>query len=544
MNKTVNINLGGLPFIMDEEAYERLQQYIAALHRHFANTEGHEEIMQDIESRIAEILSMRLNAAKKIITVADVEEVVTIIGKPEDMGGSDTANANAGAGSQHYTYTRRRLYRDKDNQVIGGVCAGLGAFFDIDPVWIRLIWAVSFFIFGVGFLLYILMWIIIPEAKTPAQKLEMRGDNYDLESIKRSFKEEGDRFKKRMKDIADEYSNPATHDKWRHRGEDLMDSLRPTVSRAGTIISKVALSVALFFTSVLFVVLLVAIFSNVATIHIGDSLPFELSAWELAGMFTESAGETNLLLIGIGLVALTPLFMLLFGIIKALFGIRRRTRFVGYAAATLFWAGVLVCGLETYRIYQRLDEKEKVVDIIDIAQPKNDTLYVESRLPMGTSNMPEIEFGEGDYLANTDPIRMWPEARINIVPSENNKYYIKLEKMARGKNSAEAGGFAENIHLAYEVQDSSKLIVDRFATLPENEKFRGQRVTVVLAVPEGKYVALGHSTRKAIMRSNNLQDIRPKKMAGNVWKMENAGLSCTTCPKKDKNDDENYEDYY
>lgn len=543
MNKTININLGGLPFIMDEEAYERLKEYIAALARHFAATEGHDEIMQDIEARIAEILSMKLNPGKKIITMVDVDEVIAIIGKPEDMGGEAHAEGTAGGETTSRTYTRRRLYRDKDNQVVAGVCAGLGAFFDIDPVWIRLVWAVSFFIFGAGLFLYILLWVIIPKAKTPAEKLEMRGDKYDLDSIKRSYKEEGKRFEKRMRDIADEYGSPEAKERYRRQGEDLLHSVSPTVKHVGNIIVKIVLSVVLFFILSMFVVLLLAFFSNTATVHFGDDLPFDISFWNFAAMFTDSEGETNLLMAGIALAVLTPLFMIIFGTAKALLGIRKKTKMAGYAAAVLFWAGMLICILESYRIYQRFDEKEKMVEVIDFAQPKGDTLYVESRLPAKGSNMTEIEFFNGEYLAQYDPIHFWPEARVNIVPSDNGKFYMKAERMARGKNSIEATENASAINIAHQLTDSTTLIIDRFSTLPPMAKFRGQRLTIVLAVPVGKYVALGNSTRKALMGCDNVQEVSAHKMAGHIWKMEPQGLSCTNCPGGNHHDDDDDYDF-
>ena len=530
---------------MDEEAYERLKEYIASLERHFAATQGHDEIMQDIEARIAEILSMKLSASKKIIMMADVDEVITIIGKPEDMGGEPVDGTQHDGSAPRYSYPRRRLYRDEDNEVVGGVCAGLGAFFDIDPVWIRLVWAISIFVFGVGFLFYIIMWIIIPSAKTPAQKLEMRGDKYDLDSIKRSFKEEGNRFEKRMKDIANEYGSPQAKEYYRRRGEDLMDSISPAAKRAGNIIAKVALSIALFFVLTLFVVLLTAFFSSASTIQLGDDLPFDISLWEFAAMFTDSEAETNLLMAGVALMVLTPLFMILFGTVKALFGVRKKIKYVGYAASIMFWAGAIIGGLEAYRIYQRFDEKEKVVDVITLPQPKGDTLYVESRIPGEGADMTEIEFGAGEYMASFDPICFWPEARINIVPSDNDKFYLKTERLARGKNSIEATENASAINIVHEFKDSTKLIINRFATLPVNTKFRGQRLTMVLAVPLGKYVALGASTRKALTGSRNVQDVKPHKMAGHVWKMEAQGLSCINCvDKNNRHSDEEEEDEF
>jgi phage shock protein PspC (stress-responsive transcriptional regulator) len=531
MNKTVNINLGGLAFIIDEAAYDRLSAYLQSLQRHFATTDGHEEIMQDIEARVAEILKMKLGSSKQIVTMADIEEVISIIGKPEDMGG-ENASTSTNTGGQYNGEMRRRLYRDKDNATVGGVCAGLGAYFDIDPVWLRLIWAVSFFVFGMGFLLYIILWIVIPEAKTPAQKIEMRGDKYDLDSIKRSFKEEGQRFSKRVTDWADEISSEESKRRFNRAGRDIVDSVTPTARRAGNIISKTILSIALFFIASILIVVLIAFFSNTSTVHLGDNLPFDTSVWEFASMFTESPGETNLLMLGVGLVVLTPLVMIIYGIVKALFGVRKRIKAVSLAASVIWWAGVIICGLETYRIYQRLDENEKTVDIINIIQPKGDTLTLESRIPMAGLNMTEIEMGDDtEYLASDEPMTFWPQVRVNIQPSDNGKFYLKMERMSRGKNSAEALTSAQSIKLNYEVKDSAQLIIDRYATLPAGANFRGQRATLIVAVPQGKYVAINNSLRNVLFGSPNLQDMRPRKMGGKVWKMENGGLDCVSCPK-------------
>ena len=534
MNKTVNINLGGLAFIIDEAAYDRLSAYLQSLQRHFGTTDGHEEIMQDIEARIAEILKMKLGNSKQIVTMADIEEVISIIGKPEDMGGESTeTGANTAAGAEQKEFLRRRIYRDKDNASIGGVCAGLGAYFDIDPVWIRLVWAVSILGFGIGFLAYIIMWIIIPEAKTPAQKLEMRGDKYDLDSIKRSFKEEGERFSKRVTDWADEISSEESKRRFNRAGRDIVDSVTPTARRAGNIISKTILSAALFFIASILIAVAIAIFSNTSTIHFGDNLPFETSAWGFASMFTDSPGETNLIMLGVSLVVLTPLVMILYGIVRALFGVRKKIRVVSVAASVIWWAGVLICTLEAYRIYQRLDEKEKMVEIINIAQPKGDTLMLESRIPKMGLNMTEIEFGDNtEYLASDEPMTFWPQVRVNIQPSDNGQFYLKLERMSRGKNSAEALTSAHDIKFNYELKDSAQLVIDRYATLPASAKFRGQRVTVIVAVPQGKYISVNNSLRNVLIGSPNVQDLRPRKMGGKVWKMGSAGLDCVSCPKK------------
>lgn len=534
MNKTVNINLGGFPFTLDETAYDKLHSYLQALQRHFAATEGagHEEIMADIEARVAEILSMKLGNSRKIVTIADVDEVITIIGKVEEMGAD---NSNTGTtGNATYTnadtFFRRRLYRDEDNATIGGVCAGIGAYFGVDPVWLRIAFAIAMLVFGSGVMLYIILWAVIPAAKTPAQKLEMRGDKYDLDSIKRSFKEEGERFGKRVNEWGDEINNRASKQNFKRAGRDFVDSLTPTARRAANLVTKIFLSIALFFVTLFLVVLAVVLFSDTSSFHFGGDMTFETSIWEIAYMVTERDGETNLLILGLALVSLVPLCALLFNIILKLFGIRRYFKVLGIATMVLFWAGVLICALETYRIVQRFDEKGSVAERIEIPQPKGDTLTLETRLPAAGIDMSEIEFFDNtEYLASSNPVTLWPETRINIQPSTNDKFAIKLVRMSRGKNSGQAQLLAKDIQLAYEVKDSSRLIIEQYATLPPNSIFRGQRVTAVIYVPKGKYISLDNSVENISVTSKHK---KPEDLTNRVLKMDSTGkLNCLTCPK-------------
>ncbi|UPT67599.1 MAG: PspC domain-containing protein [Sphingobacteriales bacterium JAD_PAG50586_3] len=311
--------------------------------------------------------------------------------------------------------------------------SGIGAYFGIDPVWLRIAFAIAILVFGSGIMLYIILWAVIPAAKTPAEKLEMRGDRYDLDSIKRSFKEEGERFGKRVSDWGDEMNKKQN---FKRAGRDFVDSLTPTARRAANLITKVFLSIALFFVTLLLVAMAVFIFSDTSSFHFGGDMPFETSIYEMAAMVTDSNGETNLLILGLALTVLVPLCALLFNIILKLFGVHRYFKALGIATMVVFWAGVLICCLETYRIFQRFDEKGSVAERVEIPQPKGDTLVLESRIPAAGIDMSEIEFFDNtEYLGSNRPITLWPEARINIQPSTNDKFAIKLVRMSRGKNS-------------------------------------------------------------------------------------------------------------
>ncbi len=192
MKITVNINLGGYAFNVDDDAYEGLRLYMKSLEKKFAGEPGAAEIMSDIEGRIAELFRMRLSAYKQVITMKDVEEVMAILGSPEVISGDEREEEPAAGRRQ------RRMYRDPDNRVIGGVCGGIAAYLDWDPVIVRVIFALLIFAGGFGLALYGILWIVLPEARTTAQKLEMRGDPVTIENIKDAVKQEFETVKKKM----------------------------------------------------------------------------------------------------------------------------------------------------------------------------------------------------------------------------------------------------------------------------------------------------------------------------------------------------------
>ena len=189
MNKVLNINLGGYPFVIDDVAFQHLKSYLDALLRHFENSEGCDEIISDIENRMAELLTERLGS-RQIVVYQDVQEAIKIMGTPEEFSGDEFAEEAISYQDQEYR-TGKRLFRNSDDKVIGGVCSGLAAYFGIeDPVWIRIAFAVSFLGAGIGFIPYIILWAVVPLAKTSADKLAMRGKKIDVNNIAKNVEEE------------------------------------------------------------------------------------------------------------------------------------------------------------------------------------------------------------------------------------------------------------------------------------------------------------------------------------------------------------------
>ncbi len=195
MKITVSINLGGYSFNIDEDAYAELKRYLKSLEIHFAGEESSSEILSDIETRMAELFRSKLTAYKQVITIDDVRNVIAILGEPEDISDSEGPSAKEKFSRPGY----HRMYRDPDKRIIGGVCSGMGAYWDIEPWIIRIIFVALAFGGGLGIIIYLILYIVLPEAKTTAQKIEMKGDPVNIHNIKESVKKEFDNVRRNMK---------------------------------------------------------------------------------------------------------------------------------------------------------------------------------------------------------------------------------------------------------------------------------------------------------------------------------------------------------
>ena len=194
MKITVSINLGGYSFNIDEDAYAELKMYLKNLELHFAREESSAEILSDIETRMAELFRIKLTNYKQVINIEDVRQAISILGTPEDISDNNGPSARDKFSSPGY----HRLYRDPDHRVIGGVCAGMAAYWDLEIWVVRLIFFVLAMM-GVGILVYLILYIVLPEAKTTAEKIEMRGNPVNIHNIKDSVKKEFDTVRKNMK---------------------------------------------------------------------------------------------------------------------------------------------------------------------------------------------------------------------------------------------------------------------------------------------------------------------------------------------------------
>ena len=253
MNKTISINLGGFFFHIDEDAYQKLTRYFDAVKRSLS-PEGREEIIKDIESRIAELFQERVKAENQAIGLTEIDEVIAIMGQPEDYKIDEETSYSGSTYTGNTTGNRKskRLYRDKENAILGGVASGFGHYFNIDPLWIRLA-IVLIVIAGVGspIFIYILLWIIVPEATTTSQKLEMKGEPINISNIEKKVKEG-------INELTDKINN-LDHEK-------IANSARSGANQIGATLSELFLTLFKVFSKIIGVFII--IFSSMALLGI------------------------------------------------------------------------------------------------------------------------------------------------------------------------------------------------------------------------------------------------------------------------------------
>lgn len=302
MKKTLTVNLGGTVYSIDEDAYALLDNYLNNLHAHFRSEKGADEIVADMEARISELFDEYLRAGLKVITIKEAEEVIARMGKPEQWA---CANEDVQAGAQEKANGPvKKLFRNEDDRILGGVASGLAAYMGWDVTWVRLLLILlGFFVQGL-IVAYIVCWIVIPAAKTATQKLQMRGEPINVENIGKTVTDGFDRVHSYMSS----------------------DQPRSLLARIGNVVVQIAglaikfvlVLVALCCAPVLLAVLVVFFALLLAGIGVGVSLPVAFCQvlpfvdWAAVGensLLAVSLSVCGLLAVGIPVVGLLQLVL-------------------------------------------------------------------------------------------------------------------------------------------------------------------------------------------------------------------------------------------
>lgn len=526
MNKTVTINISGIIFHIEEDAYDKLSKYLNTIKGYFTKNESGNEIIADIEARIAELLQAKVSQFKQVVLMNDVDDVINALGKPEEFGIDGDEKEQSHTNATHTTTEpiKKRMFRDPDEKAIGGVCSGVAHYFDVDVVWIRLATFLLIFFGGVSLWVYIILWIVIPEARTTADRLAMRGERVNIDNISRSFKDEVDGVKNRMQDG---FKNAAS-------------TTRGGIDRVGDIIGSIFKIMGRLIGAFLIFIAVVIMFGLMSTIF----------GFSFAGESAEFNDWINIIFIDrshywlgfIGLIIAigVPAFMLLYGGFKLLFKIRYSNRWLNISAGLIWLVGFIMATYAGVKTASDFGESSKYketknvatsVDVFTVSAIPGEQLFSTYNIEdLNYEDETEHHFKRSDYTIGTlnNEKVIVGSPRVKIVSSSSDKIEIVINKKARGIEKRLAYDRAKEISYNYAV-DSSKVVLDEIFYLSGDQKFRVQEIEVLIKVPKGKTIFLDNSLKHIIYDVDNVTNTYDQDMLNRRWKMTDRGLECIDC---------------
>ncbi len=575
MKQVININFQGRVVPIEVTAYELLKNYTESLNRHFANEEGKEEIINDIESRIGELFQERITKGATCITDDDVNAIIKSMGNPEDfesMDDTQSSSSSSSSASQQYQSAtsatgHKKLYRNENDKVLGGVCSGLANYFNIDVVVARIIFVILLFS-GIGFLTYIIMWIavpssatvqiggtrkklfrdpdekmiagvcsgignyfginpwiprvlfllpflsflsrwghwggfwdfgdvirftfsptslivyiilwmVIPEAFTTSEKLEMKGEKVDMNSIKASVVEEMKGVGKKAEKFGKEASSTIS-EKAKSMTGDVQNFSRRSRGGLGNVIALIAKIFAYFIIGcVCFAFFMALIGLGIFSIGV-----FPLKDYILRGGWQNVyAWGTLMLFIAI------PIIAIITWLIRKIARARGNSRILGWTFGSL-WAIGWVCLIllvssiaRDFKSSSNLDEQQVV-----LTNPQMSKMVVSSSLPYTKKYYSRnwIRFEPFENLIDDDTAYV-RNVYVEIAKSPNDSFQVTMKRTARGNTKTDANNLANLIKFSVEQKDSI-LLLEKGIAINKTDKFRNQMVIITVYVPEGKQI--------------------------------------------------------
>jgi phage shock protein PspC (stress-responsive transcriptional regulator) len=551
MNKILNINLGGYALTIDDDAYEYLSAYLDSIRRRFSESEGRDEIVGDIESRLGEVITESMGA-RTIVMLPDVEAAIALMGKPEDFGGEEAASSNTGStsggtgkGSRSSSIkTGKRLFRDEEDAVVAGVCSGLAAYFGMtDPVWMRLIFVLlGFASFGFWAPAYVLMWILVPPAKTAVDRLAMRGEPANMDNIAREVEEGFDRLGKKVNEMGTQAKKNSSN------AQQVMSS---GVTAIGQIFGFMLRFIAKFAALIAFIIgisLVVALGAG----WIGSVMALMVGAPYVEYFSPFSSGWTWFAIVNLFFLLAIPAIGLILFFSRLLF----KTRTPGWVSGTL--TGLFILSIIAAFSLLPFGIKEytqtgTVSKDIALGSLRTDTMRVEAiddLLGRRYHNSNDFNFDDDGVRLSEEGLQMRCPLEIRVIPSKDEQFHVTQIIKSQGSSNLSAQENADRV--AYSAQfNGNTLRVPTSYTVAKGEKWRGQRIRINIEVPKGKYVTFHENIHEYAgadldeyddENDNNYISRRP----GKVFRMGTRGLVCTDCPNmgdKGYRSDRNYEHF-
>jgi phage shock protein PspC (stress-responsive transcriptional regulator) len=592
MNKVININFQGRVIPIEEPAYEELKKYTESLRTYFANEEGREEIINDIENRIAELFSEKLKATgTNFISEAHVAAIIASIGRPEQfeelsMDESNQETKQEGQQERPYTQgtqqTRGSLYRNENDKLLGGVCSGIGAYLKIDTTLVRVLFALlAVGAFGTGlvlyillwailpsrylnptavtrklyrdaeqkviggvcsgiahyfniavwiprlifvvplvvgilklpltilfvpfaasfsgtmFIIYIILWIVVPKAVTASERLEMKGQRVDLETIKHKVQDEIQGVKNNVSENATAWKNNFEN-KVNEWGQEVNEAARnfsgqtgPAAKRSGN--AFVRFVVGLFKVFIFFILGIISISLVAAIIGLvaGANVLLPLRAFIADGETLHWYAWGTLILF-----IMVPIIAVIQWLVRAIIGYKTKSSVIGITLGSLWVLGWVCVVMLVATISKQFKRPGSIQQEIAIAQPANGKLKIDFSQPQGSYYPLDLDWDsdfdlrrdtDGILLSRNEDSLLLSNIRVKLEKSRDDQFHVTVIRRARAESPTAAEGFAEKISYNINQQDSLLSLPIAFP-ITTSTRFRNQQVIVEIQVPVGKEI--------------------------------------------------------
>ncbi|MFT7626564.1 MAG: phage shock protein PspC (stress-responsive transcriptional regulator) [Ulvibacter sp.] len=528
MKKTVNVNLAGMFFHIDEDAFGKLTRYLDAIKRSLSDPQGSDEIIRDIEARISELFSEKMKSSSQVISLKELDEVIAVMGQPEDymvdeeIFEDSSSNSKRRSSSSSSSSSSKKLFRDVDDKFVAGVSSGIGHYLGIDVIWIRLVWVILVLVgFGSPLLVYLLLWILVPAAESTADKLRMTGEPINISNIEKKFKEGYDA-------VADKVKS-ADYDKY---GQKVKSGASGFFDTLGSIL-LVLVKIFVKFVGVLLVIISL---STLIGLIVGLFTFGSIDFWGHGELmdYVSLIDTTNSPIWLISLLALfaagIPFFVLFILGLKLLID---NLKSIGTPAKILLLAVWIlsIVGLGILGIQQATEQAFDGDSISEntLQVKTGDTLKIAMRADKQYSYDVSRQGGlKIEYDDNAEKVIYSNDIRLIVRHTRDSVGSLTIKKKAQGNSFLDAKKKAEAINYNYSLDDNN-LFLNGFFTTDMKNKYRDQEVELVLYLPVGSVLFADRNTYSFHRNSSRYDDILNNGDEEYFLRIIENGTQCLDC---------------
>jgi len=528
MNKTVSINLNNQIFNLEEPAFLKLKSYLDQLAEVFASYDGSEDIISDIESRIAELFNEHM-ANRQVVLLDDVNAVIALMGRPDELRESSEDNQQTNSEEAQFNPTKKKLYRDPDEGMLGGVCVGIGHYLGIDPALVRVVFLVLLFVFGTGSLAYLILWIALPKAESTADKLKMRGEAVTVATIEKSIRDEFERLKKKSNHLG-KNAEPLARNFFNELFEALVRFFKRFIRVTGRSLGVLLLLLG----SLLFTLWIALVLSGTVEFDISDGdsdMVFASSIPAVASLLFENSLQQSIFLSSLAIFTLTIVFAFWIGGLSLVLRKGLMPKWVSRANGTVSTLALLGVVGSLLATFFEFSNKAKILEpSVGLFLKSGDTLTIRA---LDEGALPQLNrtLDAGNwkfYFGDEAPDLMAGRVRLQVEAGDKNGSRLTVSKFARGANKQAAIQKAKTINTFAKV-DGRTLWLNPYFTLRNELHWRSQKARFNLHLSENVFLRFHPSTSNLLSELPINEEFKDEDVTAHVWTLKNNVLTCVDC---------------